>query len=233
MSTQAINIIFLIFLTHVFFFTLLKFALTEVHYWLGMFAKPKGIYGRLLVVTILTISCSLFGFINFGYLDYFWEVRALNILETFVINAFWLSCLISLAYIDLQYKLLPYCLTVTLAVIGFSKSISFSQTDFFDTVFLSVILISVCVSHRISAAIKGKFGLGDVFFIFGLSFWLETFLLSITVFLSAATMFMMLIIFKQKLSLTQKTRLPFGPALSFFAITVELLSHNLILMSIS
>ena len=97
----------------------------------------------------------------------------------------------------------------------------FSKWDYLDTLFLILILVFILFSRKISTNINRGFGFGDIVFILALSFWLNTLALAMTVFFAAVTMVIIFMIFKKQFCWTQKTKLPFGPALSFFAIIVE------------
>ena len=126
----------------------------------------------------------------------------------------------SIGTLDLSLKLLPYCLTLPLTLAGIIKG-NLVSSDYLDTLFLIFILVFILFSRKISTSVNKGFGFGDIVFILALSFWLNTLALAMTVFFATATMVIIFIIFKKQFCWTQKTRLPFGPALSFFAIIVE------------
>jgi len=82
-------------------------------------------------------------------------------------------------------------------------------------------MIFIFFSRKNSTSINKGFGFGDIVFILALSFWLSALALAMTVFFAALTMVIIFTIYKKQFCWTRKTRLPFGPALSFFGIIVE------------
>ena len=120
----------------------------------------------------------------------------------------------------LSLRLLPYSLTLPLILAGLIRG-NFISSDYLDTLFLIFIIIFMFFSRKISTSVNKGFGFGDIVFIFALSFWVSTLALAMTVFFAALTMVVIFTIYKKQFCWTQKTRLPFGPALSFFAIIVE------------
>ena len=126
----------------------------------------------------------------------------------------------SISTLDLSLRLLPYCLTLPLILAGIIRG-NLVSSDYLDTLFLIFIIIFIFFSRKISTSVNKGFGFGDIVFILALSFWLNTLALAMTVFFAALTMVIIFTILKKKFCWTRKTRLPFGPALSFFAIIVE------------
>ncbi|MDA9690147.1 prepilin peptidase [Betaproteobacteria bacterium] len=207
-------------LVQVMYFSLLKIGAIEANHWLGSKKKAE-LRNNIFVNPIVLITfCILHGLVRFDESYFFWELEFSKIFLLFILTAFWLSCLGSIGTLDLSLRLLPYCLTLPLTLAGIIKG-NLVSTDYLDTLFLIFILVFILFSRNNSTSINGRFGLGDIFFILALSFWLDTLALAMTIFLATTTMVIIFMIFKKQFCWTQKTRLPFGPALSFFAIIVE------------
>ena len=200
---------------------MLKIGIMEVTYWLKPKAKIKITTTCIFLCTLgLTMVCIGHGLMYLNNLSYFWDLEFSKFVSLYIFSAFWISCLTSLGLLDLSWRLLPYCLTLPLALVGF-VTLNFNiASDFFDTFFLLLLLSTIFISRRISSEVYEKIGFGDIMFLFALSFWLDTFSLSIAVFLAATSMVLTFLMLKGKFSWTQQTRLPLGPALSFFSILV-------------
>ncbi len=203
------------------YFCLLKIGVKEAIYWFGSKEKIELKYSIFVNPILLITFCIIHGLVNFDESYFFWELEFSKIFLLFILAAFWLSCLGSIGTLDLSFGLLPYCLTIPLTLAGIIKG-NLVSSDYLDTLFLILILVLILVSRKISININRRVGFGDIVFILALSFWLNTLTLAMTVFFSTATMVTIFIIFKKQFCWTQKTKLPFGPALSFFAINVEL-----------
>ena len=201
------------------YFSLLRIGAVEAGYWFGSKKKIK-LRNNFFINPILVVTfCIIHGLIYFDGSYFFWELQFSEFL-LFLLTAFWLSCLGSIGTIDLSLKLLPYCITLSLTLAGIVKG-NLVDDDYVDTLFLILILVFTLFSHKISTNIKQGFGFGDIVFIFALSFWLNTLALALTVFFATATMVIIFLIFRKQFCWTHRTRLPFGPALSFFAIIFE------------
>ena len=207
------------------YFSLLRIGAIEAAYWFGFkerfgLKKKFQLRNNIFINSIFLVTfCIIHGLVHFEDPHFFWDLDFSKFLFLFLLAAFWFSCLGSISTLDLSLKLLPYCLTLSLTLTGIVRG-NFINSDYLDTLFLICILV-IFFNHKISTSIKRKFGLGDIVFLLALSFWLNTLALAVTVFFATATMAIIFTIFKKQFSWTQKTRLPFGPALSFFAIIVE------------
>lgn len=202
------------------YFSLLKIGTLEAGYWFGPKKKIELRNNFFINPILLVTFCIIHGLVYFDESHFFWELQFSEFFILFLLTAFWLSCLGTIGTVDLSLKLLPYCLTLPLILAGIVKG-NLVNGDYLDTLFLIFILVFILFSRQISANIARGFGFGDIVFILALSFWLNTLALAITVFFAATTMIIIFTIFNKKFCWTQKTRLPFGPALSFFAIIVE------------
>ena len=202
------------------YFSLLKIGVVEAAYWFGPTKKVE-LRDNFFVTPIILIAFSILnGLVHFEEPYFFWELEFPKFFLLFILTAFWLSCLGSIGTIDLSLKLLPYCLTLPLILAGIVKG-NLVNEDHLDTLFLILILVFILFSRKISSNINRGFGFGDIVFILALSFWIQTLALALTVFFAAATMVIIFIIFRKQFCWTPRTRLPFGPALSFFAIIFE------------
>ncbi len=202
------------------YFSLLKIGALEADYWFGPEKKIE-LRNSVFINPILFVTfCIIHGLVYFDESYFFWELQFSDFFFLFLLTAFWLSCLGSIGTIDLSSKLLPYCLTLPLTLAGIIKG-NLVNEDYLDTLFLILILIFILLSRKNSASTTRGFGFGDIVFILALSFWLDTLALALTVFFAAATMMIIFTIFRKQFCWTLKTRLPFGPALSFFAIIFE------------
>ena len=202
------------------YLSLLKIGVIEAAYWLGS-EKKLDLRNNIFVNALfLTTFCIIHGVVQFDELYFFWELEFSKFFLLFILTAFWLSCLSSISTIDLSLKLLPYSLTIPLTVAGIIKG-NLVSSDYLDTLVLIIILVSILFISKISTSINRGFGFGDVVFILALSFWLNLLALAITLFFAATTMVIIFMIFKKQFCWTRKTRLPFGPALSFFGIIIE------------
>ena len=203
------------------YFSLLKIGALEAGYWFGPKKKIK-LRNNVFINPILLVTfCIIHGLVCFDEPYFFWELQFSEFFFLFLLTAFWLSCLGSIGTIDLSLKLLPYCLTLPLTLAGIVKG-NLVNEDYLDTLFLILILVFILFSRKISSNINRGFGLGDIVFILALSLWVHTLALALTVFFATATMVIIFIIFRKQFCWTPRTRLPFGPALSFFAIIFEL-----------
>ena len=220
MFTLTANILFLVCLVQAMYFSLLKIGIVEAAYWFGPEKKVE-LRDNFFVTPIILIAFSiLHGLVYCEESYFFWELDFSKFFLLFILTAFWLSCLGSIGTLDLSLRLLPYCLTLSLTLAGMIKR-TFVSADYLDTLILTFILIFILFSRKFSTSFNKGFGFGDIVFILALSFWLNTLALAMTVFLAAVTMLIIFIIFKKQFNWTPKTRLPFGPALSFFGIIVE------------
>ncbi|GIR48502.1 MAG: hypothetical protein CM15mP58_05990 [Burkholderiaceae bacterium] len=220
MSILTANILFLVCLVQAMYFSLLKIGIVEAAYWFGSKKKIE-LRNNIFVNPIFLITFSIIhGLLQFDESYFFWELEFSKFFLLFILTAFWLSCLGSISTVDLSLRLLPYCLTLPLTLAGIIKG-NLVSGDYFDTLFLIFILVFILFTRKISKSINRGFGFGDIVFILALSFWLNTLALAMTVFFAAVTMVIVFTIYKKQFCWTQKTRLPFGPALSFFAIIVE------------
>ena len=202
------------------YFSLLKIGIVEAAYWFGP-KKRVELRDNFFVTPILLIAFSiLHGLVHFEESYFFWELEFSKFFLLFIITAFWLSCLGSIGTLDLSLKLLPYCLTLPLTLAGMIKGVLVSA-DYLDTLLLTFILACILFSRKVSSTFNKGFGFGDMVFIIALSFWLNTLALAMTVLFASVTMVIIFTIFKKQFRWTQKTILPFGPALSFFGILVE------------
>ena len=202
------------------YFTLLKIGVVEAAYWLES-KKRIELKNNIFVNPIFLIITSIIhGLVHFDESYFFWELEFSKFFLLFILAAFWLSCLGSIGTFDLSLRLLPYCLTLPLSLAGIIKG-NLVSADYLDTLFLMFILVFILFSRKVSKIVNRDFGFGDIVFILALSFWLNTLALAITVFSATITMVIIFTIFKKKFFWTRKTRLPFGPALSFFGIIVE------------
>ena len=202
------------------YFSLLKIGSAESAHWFGTKKKIE-IRNSFFVTPIFLIAFSiLHGLVHFEELCFFWEIEFSKFFVLFILAAFWLSCLGSIGTLDLTLRLLPYCLTIPLALAGIVKG-NLVSADYSDTLFLIFILVFILFSRQISANIARGFGFGDIVFILALSFWLNTLALALTVFFATTTMGIIFVIFRKQFCWTRRTSLPFGPALSFFAIIFE------------
>ena len=199
--------------------SLLRIGTLEATYWFESRKKIQLKNNFFINPIFLAIFSVIHGLVYVKEPHFFWNLEFSNFFFLFLLPAFWLSCLGSIGTLDLSLKLLPYCFTVPLALAGIAKG-NLINSDFVDTFFLIFILIMFFTS-KMSASINQKLGFGDILFLLALSFWLNTIALAMTVFFAAATMVIIFAIFKKQFSWTQKSRIPFGPALSFFAIMVE------------
>ncbi len=202
------------------YFALLKIGTVEAAYWFG--SKEKiGSRNNIFVNFIFLITFStIHGLLHFDESYFFWDLEFSEFFLLYILAAFWLSCLSSISTVDLSLRLLPYCLTLPLILAGIIRGHLLSS-DYFDTLFLIFVIVFIFFSRKISISINRRFGFGDIVFLLALSFWLSTLALAMTVFFAALTMVIIFTIYKKKFSWTQKTRLPFGPALSFFGIIIE------------
>ena len=220
MSILTANIFFLVCLVQAMYFSLLKIGSVEAGYWFG--SKQKIELGKTYFVTsIFLITFSIvYGSVHFDESYFFWELELSKFFLLYILAAFWLSCLSSISTLDLSLRLLPYSLTIPLILVGIIRG-NFISSDYFDTLFLIFIIIFIFFSRKISTSVNKGFGFGDIVFILALSFWFSTLALAMIVFFAALTMVVVFTICKKQFFWTQKTRLPFGPALSFFAIIIE------------
>jgi len=214
-----VNIFFLFCLVQAMYFSLLRIGMIEATYWFESRKKIQLKNNFFINPIFLATSCIIHGLVYLKEPHFFWNLEFSNFFFLFLLPAFWLSCLGSIGTLDLSLKLLPYCFTLPLTLVGIVKW-NLVVSDFIDTLFLTFILVFLFI-RKMSAINNRKLGFGDIFFLLALSFWLNTFALAITVFFAAATMVVIFTTFKRQFSWTRKTRLPFGPALSFFAIIVE------------
>ena len=226
--TQIFNTLFLCLLTLSLFFGLFKVGKKETFFWTGKINDAGLNKKRFLCCFILIFLCLIYGFQNFDSKIFFWEESFSIFLDKFFIHAFWLACLAALALIDLSFRLLPYCLNFSLALVGLLTTKSFYLAFFIDTIFLLIVLILVCISRVHSINHDRKIGLGDMLLLLALSFWFDTFNLSLIVFLSSTTMILLFVLYRRKFNWNKKTKFPFGPALSFFSILVGLFNNHLI-----
>jgi len=202
------------------YFSLLKIGSVEAGYWFGSKQKIEQ-RNNYFVNSIFLITFSIIhGLIHFEESYFFWELQLSKFFLLYIFAAFWLSCLSSISTLDLSLRLLPYSLTLPLILAGILRG-NVISSDYLDTLFLIFILIFIFVSRKISTSVNKGIGFGDIVFILALSFWFSTLALAMTVFFAALTMVVVFTIYKKQFCWTQKTRLPFGPALSFFAIIVE------------
>jgi prepilin signal peptidase PulO-like enzyme (type II secretory pathway) len=204
------------------YFSLLKIGIVEATYWFGPKKKVELRDNFFVTPMILTAFCILHGLVHFEESYFLWDREFSKSFPIIILTAFWLSCLGSIGTLDLSLRLLPYCLTLPLILAGIIKGTLVSG-DYLDTLLLTFILVFILFSRKVSTSFNKGFGFGDIVFILALSFWLDTLALATTVFLAAVTMLIIFMIFKEQFSWTQKTILPFGPALSFFGIIVEFL----------
>ena len=220
MSILTANIFFLVCLVQAMYFSLLKIGSVEAGYWFG--SKQKIELGNTyFVISLFLITFSIiYGLVHFDDSYFFWELEVSKFFLLYMLAAFWLSCLSSISTLDLSLRLLPYSLTLPLILAGIIRG-KFISSDYLDTLFLIFIIIFIFFSRKISTSVNKGFGFGDIVFILALSFWFSTLALAMTVFFAALTMVVVFTIYKKQFCWTQKTRLPFGPALSFFAIIVE------------
>ena len=219
MFILTVNIFFLFCLVQVMYFSLLRIGTIEATYWLGSKKKIQLKNNFFISLIFLAAFCIIHGLISLKESHFFWELEFLNFFFLFLLPAFWLSCLGSISTLDLSLKLLPYCFTLPLTLAGIAKGNPLNA-DFLDTLFL-IFIVLFFFTGKMSASNNQKYGLGDVLFLLALSFWMNTFALAMTVFFAASTMIIIFAIFKRQFSWTKKSRIPFGPALSFFAIIVE------------
>ena len=202
------------------YFSFLKIGTVEAGYWFGPKKKVE-LRNNFFVTPIFLIAFSiLHGLVYFEELYFFWELEFSKFFLLFILAAFWLSCLGSIGTFDLSLRLLPYCLTLSLSLAGIIKG-NLVSADYLDTLFLMFILVFILFSRKVSKIVNRDFGFGDIVFILALSFWVHTLALALTVFFATATMVIIFIIFRKQFCWTRRTRLPFGPALSFFAIIFE------------
>ena len=201
-------------------FFLLKIGSVEAGYWFGSKQKIE-LRNKYFVNSIFLITFSIvYGLVHFDESYFFWELEVSKFFLLYILAAFWLSCLSSISTFDLSLRLLPYSLTLPLILVGIIRG-NFISSDYLDTLFLILIIIFIFFSRKVSTSFNKGFGFGDIVFILALSFWFSTLALAMTVFFAALTMVVIFTIYKKQFCWTQKTRLPFGPALSFFAIIVE------------
>ena len=220
MSILTANIFFLVCLVQAVYFSLLKIGSVEAAYWFGSKQKIE-LRNNYFVNSIFLITFSIiYGLVHFDDSYFFWELELSKFFLLYIFAAFWLSCLSSISTLDLSLRLLPYSLTLPLILGGIIRG-NLISSDYLDTLFLIFIIIFIFFSRKISTSVNKGFGFGDIVFILALSFWFSTLALAITVFFAAFTMVVIFTIYKKQFCWTQKTRLPFGPALSFFAIIVE------------
>ena len=219
MFVLTVNIFFLLFLVQAMYFSLLRIGTIEATYWCGSKKKIQLKNNFFINPIFLATFCIIHGLVYFKEPRFFWELELPKLFFLFLLPAFWLSCLGSIGTLDLSLKLLPYCFTLPLTLAGIVKG-NLVNSDILDTLFLTFVLVFL-FTCKMSGFINRKIGFGDILFLLALSFWLDTFALAMTVLFAAATMVIIFIIFQRQFSWTQKTRLPFGPALSFFAIIVE------------
>mgnify|MGYP002816576525 CR=1 FL=1 len=202
------------------YFSLLKIVGVEAAYWFGSKQKigsRNNIFVNFIFLNILSI---IHGLVHFDESYFFWDLEFSEFFLLYILAAFWLSCLSSISTVDLSLRLLPYCLTLPLILAGIIRG-NLVNSDYLDTLFLIFIIIFIFFSRKNSTSINRGFGFGDIVFILALSFWLNTLALAMTVFFAALTMIIIFTMYKKKCNWTQKTRLPFGPALSFFGIIIE------------
>ena len=192
----------------------------ETDYWVEAKKKHELQNNFFVNPLFLAMVCIIYGLVYFNGSHYFWEFEFSNFFFLFILTAFWISCLVSIGVVDYSLRLIPYSLTLPLALVGMVRENGAGQ-DYVDTIFLVLILVFILVSRKLSTSINRKFGLGDIAFLLALSFWLNTISLAITVFFSTTTMVIIFVIFKKQLCWTQKTKLPFAPVLSFFSIILE------------
>ena len=202
------------------YFSLLKIGALEAGYWFGSKKKIELRNNIVINPIFLVIFCIIHGLVYFDESYFFWQLQFSEFFFLFLVTAFWLSCLGSIGTIDLSLKILPYCITLPLTLAGIVKG-NLANEDFLDTLFLILILVFSLFSRKIAASINRGFGFGDIVFILALSFWLNTLALALTVFFATATMVIIFTVFRKQFCWTHRTRLPFGPALSFFAIIFE------------
>ncbi len=220
MSILTANIFFLVCLVQAMYFSLLKVGSVEAAYWFGSKQNIE-LRNNYFVNSIFLITFSIiYGLVHFDESYFFWELELSKFFLSYIFAAFWLSCLSSISTLDLSLRLLPYSLTLPLILTGIMRG-NLISSDYLDTLFLLFIIIFIFFSRKISASVNKGFGFGDIVFILALSFWFSTLALAMTVFFAASTMVVIFTIYKKQFCWTQKTRLPFGPALSFFAIIVE------------
>ena len=220
MSVLTVNIFLLFCLAQVMYFSLLKIGALEAGYWFGPKKKIELRNNFFINPILLVTFCIIHGLVYFDESHFFWELQFSEFFILFLLTAFWLSCLGTIGTVDLSLKLLPYCLTLPLILAGIVKG-NLVNGDYLDTLFLIFILVFILFSRQISANIARGFGFGDIVFILALSFWLNTLALALTVFFAATTMGIIFVIFRKQFCWTRRTSLPFGPALSFFAIIFE------------
>ena len=202
------------------YFPLLKIGTVEAAYWFGLKKKIE-LSSNVFVTPILLVAFSIIhGLVHFEESYFFWELEFSKFFFQFILTAIWLSFLGSIGTLDLSLRLMPYCLTLPLILAGIIK-VNLVSADYLDTLFLIFILVFILFSRKVSAKINKEFGFGDIVFILALSFWLNTLALAMTVFFAAVTMAVIFVIVRRQFGWTQKTLLPFGPALSFFGIIVE------------
>ena len=220
MSILTANIFFLVCLVQTMYFSLLKIGSVEAAYWFGSKQKIE-LRTNYSVTSIFLITFSIiYGLVHFDESYFFWELEVSKFFLLYILAAFWLSCLSSISTLDLSLRLLPYSLTLPLILAGIIRG-NLISSDYLDTLFLISIIVFIFFSRKISTSVYKGFGFGDIVLILALSFWFSTLALAITVFFAAFTMVVIFTIYKKQFCWTQKTRLPFGPALSFFAIIVE------------
>ncbi len=220
MFNLTLNIFFLLCLVQAMYFSLLKIGLVEATYWFGSKQKIK-LRKNIFVNSVFLITFSIFyGFIHFDESYFFWDFGSSKFFLIYLLVAFWLSCLSSISTLDLSLRLIPYSLTTPLILAGIIRG-NLISSDYLDTIFLIFIMIFIFFSRKNSTSINKGFGFGDIVFILALSFWLSALALAMTVFFAALTMVIIFTIYKKQFCWTRKTRLPFGPALSFFGIIVE------------
>ena len=202
------------------YFSLLKIGALEAGYWFGPKKKIELRSNAFINPILVVIFCIIHGLVYFDESYFFWELQFSEFCFLFLLTSFWLSCLGSIGTIDLSLKLLPYCLTLPLTLAGIVKG-NLVNEDYLDTLFLILILVFIIFSRKISSNIARGFGFGDIVFILALSFWINTLTLALAVFFATASMVIIFLIFRKKFCWTHRTRLPFGPALSFFAIIFD------------
>jgi len=202
------------------YFYLLKIGSVEAAYWFGS-KKNIELRSNYFVTSIFLITFSIiYGLVHFDESFFFWELELSEFFLLYILAAFWLSCLSSISTLDLSLRLLPYSLTLPLSLAGIIRG-NLISSDYLDTLFLISIIVFIFFSRKISTSVYKGFGFGDIVLILALSFWFSTLALAITVFFAAFTMVVIFMMYKKRSCWTPKTRLPFGPALSFFAIIVE------------
>ena len=220
MSILTANIFFLVCLVQAMYFFLLKIGSVEAAYWFGSKQNIELKNNYFLNSIFLFTFSVIYGLVHFDESYFFWELELSKFFLLYILAAFWLSCLSSISTLDLSLRLLPYSLTLPLILTGIMRG-NLISSDYLDTLFLLFIIIFIFFSRKISTSVNKGIGFGDIVFILALSFWFSTLALAITVFFAAFTMVVIFTIYKKQFCWTQKTRLPFGPALSFFAIMVE------------